>query len=388
MKAEVASRFGVAPGKVRAVVSPYRVCPLGAHVDHQLGQVTGMAIDQGVILGFAPAENGRVTLTSRDFTGEVSFPINRVPGPREKDWGNYARGAVRALQQRFHLERGIVGVTSGRLGEGGLSSSAAIGVAYLLALEQTNGLRVSAQDNISLDQEIENGYLGLRNGILDQATILLSRRGFLTHIRCADGSHELIPEAKDMPSFALVIAFSGLQQALVGTDYNRRVDECAAAARILLSACGRPEAPALLGNVTRAEYETHAKTLTGAPARRAAHFFSEVERVEQGLDAWRQGDLTRFGELVTASGASSIEQYECGCKPLIDLYQILVETAGVYGARFSGAGFRGCCVSLVESSAAEEVAEQVRERYLAVQPELAASAPVLVCAPADGARVE
>ena len=34
------------------IFSPYRVCPLGAHVDHQHGLVTGFAIDKGVDLWF------------------------------------------------------------------------------------------------------------------------------------------------------------------------------------------------------------------------------------------------------------------------------------------------------------------------------------------------
>lgn len=385
MRNEVIQRFGVDPGSVRVVASPYRVCPLGAHVDHQLGQVTGMTIDQGVILAYAPAGDRCVRLVSRDFPGEVSFSLDAVPGRREGEWGNYPRGAVRALQERFPLERGIMGLTSGRLAEGGLSSSAAIGVAYLLALEEANGIQVSARDNILLDQAIENDYLGLRNGILDQATILLSKRGFLTHIHCSDGSHSLIPPAAHMPSYALVIAFSGLQQALVSTDYNLRVDECATAARTLLDACGRTAAPALLGHVTRAEYLEHTDALTGAPARRAAHFFAETERVEQGVEAWRAGDLDRFGALITASGSSSIHQYECGCEPLIDLYDILTNTPGVYGARFSGAGFRGCCVAMVRADAAAAIVHQVREAYQAAQPQLAAKAPVLVCAPGHGA---
>ena len=28
--------------------TPYRICPIGAHSDHQLGKITGLAIDKGI----------------------------------------------------------------------------------------------------------------------------------------------------------------------------------------------------------------------------------------------------------------------------------------------------------------------------------------------------
>ena len=387
LRDQVIQRYGAAEEDVRVVLSPYRICPLGAHVDHQLGQVTAMALDQGVALAYAPSGEPRVRLCSFDFPGEVEFSLEEVPERQDGDWGNYARGAVKALQEEYALGSGIVGVTAGRLGEGGLSSSAAVGVAYLLALEEVNGLRVSPQENIALDQAIENGYLGLRNGILDQSAILLSRQGFLTHIDCRSATHELIRRAASMPPFAVLIAFSGLRQALVGTDYNRRVDECAAAARILLEAVDRGDDEPLLGNVSAEEYREHEKRLSGPQARRAAHFFSEVARVERGVQAWKEGDLVDFGELMTASGESSIRNYECGCAPLIDLYEILVGTDGVYGGRFSGAGFRGCCVALADPGSVEPAAEKVRRDYAARHADLAVDAPVLICDAADGARI-
>jgi galactokinase len=174
---------------------------------------------------------------------------------------------------------------------------------------------------------------------------------------------------------------------LVGTDYNRRVDECREAARALLAAAGRPDEEPRLGRVQAEEYQAHKHVLRGAAAKRAAHFFSEMERVNQGVAAWEAGDLDKFGELMTASGDSSIRNYECGCPPLISLYRILTETPGVYGARFSGAGFRGCCVALVDPDRALEATEAVHRGYLTRYPELAAGAGVFLCRSDDGARI-
>jgi galacturonokinase len=386
LKAEVRRRFGAAAGDVSVVHAPYRICPLGAHIDHQLGRVSAMALDRGVLLAYAPSPGREVRLNSLVFPGEVRFSIDDVPPPETGGWGNYARGAVLALRQTHRLRRGMVGVTDGRLGEGGLSSSAAVGLAYLLALEDVNELALSERENIVLDQYIENRYLGLNNGILDQAAILLSQRDHLTVVDCATVEHDRIPRPSSMPDFRVLVAFSGLQKALVGTDYNRRVSECAEAATELLAAAGRSGVAPILRNVRPEEYERHKGRLTGPAARRAAHFFSEMERVDHGVAAWRNGDLTTFGRLVTASGRSSIDNYECGAPPLIALYEILIEIGSVWGARFSGAGFRGCCIALVAPGRAERAAAEVRETYARRHAELAAKAPILVCRSDDGAR--
>jgi galacturonokinase len=247
-------------------------------------------------------------------------------------------------------------------------------------------LRVAPDQNILLDQYIENTYLGLRNGILDQSAILLSRRGYLTLLDCATVHHDLVRQPDSMPPFSILIAFSGLRQALVGTDYNRRVAECAEGAKILLRAAGRAGRKPLLGNVTQEEYATYGDRLSGPPARRAAHFFSEMRRVRGGVEAWRKGDVEEFGRLITASGESSICNYECGAPPLIRLYELLVDTRGVYGARFSGAGFRGCCLALVEPDKADAAAAMVRDAYARRYPDLANSAGMMLCQLGDGAR--
>jgi galactokinase/galacturonokinase len=328
-----------------------------------------------------------VRLCSLDYPGEAHFALDNVPDKQPGDWGNFARGAVRALEKDHTLRTGIYGVTSGRFSAGGLSSSAAVSVALLLALEDANGTKVSKKDNILLGQAIENEYLGLRSGILDQSAILLSERNHLTIIDCESVQHELIPSHPAMPPYSILIAFSGLKKALVGTDYNRRVAECAAAATVLLNAVGRDTAGPVLRRVSAGEYDAHKHRLRGAPARRAAHFFSEADRVEKGAEAWRRGDLTTVGHLMTASGESSIHNYQCGSPPLVDLYEILIETDGIYGARFSGAGFRGCCVALVEEEAASEAAERVRRAYTERYPDLADDAITILCQSDDGARI-
>ena len=122
------------------IFAPYRVCPLGAHVDHQHGLVTGFAIDKGVDLWFNVREDGEVNLTSRSFEGEVHFHVNTPSQVKEHHWGDYARGAKFALRKRFELTHGIEGVIQGSLPVGGLSSSAAVLIAYVMAFAKANGI--------------------------------------------------------------------------------------------------------------------------------------------------------------------------------------------------------------------------------------------------------
>jgi len=372
--------FGVSASEARTVFVPYRVCPLGAHVDHQLGAVTGFALDRGMMLAFAPSGSSTVRLRSMDFEGEVVFDLSRIPPAAPGDWGNYARGAAQALAQRFNLRRGFCGIIAGSLPIGGLSSSAAVGIAYLLALEVVNNLQVQPLENIELDQFIENRYLGLNNGILDQSVILLNEPGKLLFLDCQSREYENIPRPPDERSLDVVIVYSGLSRSLLNTGYNQRVAECQEAARRLLEMDGQPAADdAILRNVPHAVFEKYAPRLPVNLRKRAAHFYSEMERVRRGVDCWREGDLDSFGELMNASCESSIHNYECGAPHLISLYEILSRTPGVYGARFSGGGFRGCCVALADSRYRGQIAEAVERTYPARHPDVADSYQIHFC---------
>lgn len=417
----VAEMAGKGNEKVRVVVSPYRICPLGAHIDHQGGTVSAMTINRGILLGFVPSGDSQVLLRSGQFKGEVRFSVDEIKHPKhfvkendkingsgssklqeECNWGNYARGAIYALQSRGnHLTQGIIGFVCGSedLDSSGLSSSAAVGIAYLLAFESANNLAVSPTENIEYDRLIENEYLGLKNGILDQSAILLSSYGCLTCMNCKTKEHKLVHPPKFQnretgikKAYKVLLAFSGLKQALTSNPgYNHRVAECQAAARFLLKSSGNEGMEPLLSNVEPRTYETHKCKLEPSLARRAEHYFSENMRVIKGLEAWASGNLEDFGKLISASGLSSIQSYECGCEPLIQLYEILLRAPGVYGARFSGAGFRGCCIAFVDANCAIEAASFVRNEYKKLQPKLASQINqenvVLICDTADCACV-
>ena len=384
LAAHLRTHFDVAAGDIRVVRAPLRICPLGAHIDHQLGVVTGLTVDQSLLLAFAPTDDGTVALDSLNFPGRVSFSLDDVPPRQPGDWGNYLRGAVLALRERYALHRGMVGVIASDMPVGGLSSSAAVIIAYLLALQTVNDLEVTPHANIDLVTATEHGYIGLNNGILDQASELFSRPNTLTRIDCRTTEIERIP-AGFTEDYAWLVVYSGVTESLVGTDYNRRVEECRQAAEFLLDAAGapRPTDPRLR-LVDPAVYVDHGHRLPAPLDRRAAHFFGEMARVAQGVDAWRAGDLRAFGDQINASGASSIGKYECGSPPLVSLVEILRDAPGVYGTRFSGAGFRGNCIALIDPRSADDIAAAVHAAYPQRHPEVADRYSIHLCRP-DGA---
>lgn len=387
LRAEVTAWTGAAPEDVSIVRSPYRVCPLGAHVDHQLGEVTGMALDKSLLLGFSPHSDAVVQVRSHQFPGTASVSLTAPQTEPAGDWADYLRGAVHALKNDYDLSVGFRGIVDGYENVGGLSSSAAAGVAYLLALERANGLSLTDEANIELDRRIENDYIGLNNGILDQSSILLSRPRHLMHLDCQTGQSRLIPFGGEQ-EFSVAVLFSGLRFPLSDSDYNRRVAECREAARRLPAVAGMemPSEPVLRA-VPPEVFHQYRDELPEPLERRAAHYFGEQERVHKGLDLWAEGDLEAFGRLMNESGRSSVENYECGNDYLRTAFRVLRQCPGVYGARFSGAGFRGCCIGLARPEAEGRIAEQALREYLEEHPDMDGEAEVYFCRSGAGAAL-
>ncbi len=366
---------------------PYRICPLGAHVDHQLGKVTGMALDKGVHFAYSPKLNGIVELHSVNFKKRAQFFVNSVEERKVGDWADYMRGVTLALQEKYTLRTGIAGVFEGELPIGGLSSSAAVTLVYLKALCQVNGIELDAADMLMLAKDAENRYVGVSCGKLDQSCELLCRRNMLLCLDTLDDSHELIPCHDSMPKWKVAVFFSGLERSLVGSRFNMRVDECRAAAYALKAFAGMEYGrfdETCLRQLPGEIFDAAKDMLPETWRRRALHFYSEMDRVEKGIELWRKGDLAGFGTLMFQSGESSIVNYETGSPELKKLYEIMLETPGIYGGRFSGAGFRGCCAALVDPDMIGEIEKTVEIRYLQAFPELKGKYGAYFCDTADG----
>ena len=371
------------------VKSPLRICPLGAHIDHQGGVVTGMALQESVDLAFSANDDGYIRVQSLDFPDEEYFHVDEVPGMILGFWGNYLRGAVLSLARDYKLRKGLNGVIQGKIPIGGLSSSAAVTTAYLIALCRVNEITVSPMELIRYSHWVENEFIGLNNGILDQSSNILSQNGFLMYMDCSTEGFELVPRSDTMPEFEIVIVYSGISTTLIKTDYNNRVDECKVAAWTLQELGNLEITPfkqVKLGDIPDDVYRAQRDELPGRFRRRADHYFSEVERVNLGVKAWANGDIQTFGKLMFESGESSIRNYECGCNELITIYETLRACEGVYGARFSGAGYRGACIGIIDPAFEKSIKNRIDSVYPQKHPQFRDKYEVFFSTTDDGAR--
>lgn len=366
---------------------PYRISPLGAHIDHQFGKINGLAIDRGVHMAYHPKQNGIIELHSLNFPKRAQFHVNAVPEEKVGDWADHLRGAAKMLGERHTLHVGLSGVIEGGLPSGGISSSAAVIICFLSALCKVNGIDLKPMEMIMTAKAAENRYVGVSCGKLDQSCEVLSKKNHLLYLDTQDDSYELIPMAKTMKPYRIAILFSGLERSLANSKYNLRQDECKAAAYALMGYAGIDYDTFVntrLRDVPYAVFEAYQNRLPELWRRRAKHYYSEFARAEKGAELWRKGDLEGYGQLVFASGRSSIENYECGCDELKKLYEIMTETDGIYGGRFSGAGFKGCCMALIDPSKAETIEATVSAAYLRAYPALEGKYSFHLCESADG----
>lgn len=372
------------------VFTPYRVCPLGAHIDHQHGAVTGFAINKGVSLEFDVTDNGEVNLVSRNYSGNTNFHITDTL-ERELTWGDFARGAAIALGRKYQLKHGINGIVEGMLPVGGLSSSAAVIITYINALCIANHIHITKPEIISTAIWAEHNYIGVRVGKLDQSCEVYCKKDSLLYLDTKDDSTEIIPLNDHMPSFEIMTVFSGLERSLAGSLYNARVDECKAAAYCLMAHSGMEYGKfqeAFLRDVPYGIFCEYKDRLPENWRKRASHFYAEQQRVKEGVKAWRAGNLHKFGQLMFESGRSSIENYETGSRELIALHEIMESTTGIYGGRFSGAGFNGSSIALIDPAYKDDMAGSIIERYLQVFPHLKDKVSVNFCTTADGVDLQ
>lgn len=371
--------------------TPYRICPLGAHSDHQLGLITGFAIDKGIHIAYGPKENGVIEIQSMQFEKRAQWHVLATPSEKENDWADHLRGATIALNKRYPLRRGLCAVIDGELPIGGLSSSAAVIITFLSALCTMNGITLTPTELITISQEAENKYVGVSCGKLDQSCEVYCKKDNLLYMDLQNDSYELIPQHPDMKPYKFAIFFSGIERSLAGSAFNMRVDECRSAAYALKAYAGMEYGKFEETHLRDVPYEVYLEYKDRLPEnwkKRAEHWYSEFFRVQKGVEAWRRGDIEEFGRLSFESGNSSIYSWETGSPELKTLYEIMTRTKGIYGGRFSGAGFKGCCMAIIDPDYEESIVENVTREYLECFPELEGKFSAHICESADGIHLE
>jgi len=353
---------------MKHIFSPYRICPIGAHIDHQGGAVLGRTINLGTTLEYEPLDSKEIRITSAQF-GEAKFMIGAEID--RTHWARYAQAAARVLNPG----RGMTAYVTGSLIGAGLSSSASVGLAYLKALADVNDIELSSEQLVHLDYELERGQLGLQNGILDPMSIVHGKRNALLFMDTVTVSASPIFDSP-RNDFAWIVAYSGISRELTKSGFNVRVAECHEAASSLQNGAWK------LSDVPREIFEQRKMSLPENLRKRATHFFTEVERVHRGEKAWEESDFELFGQLMNRSCASSIHNYESGSEILIELHELVSKTNGIYGSRFSGGGYGGCVVALAKRDFAESACAEIAGKFSVLHPELPSN--VFVTETGDG----
>lgn len=364
--------------------APGRVNLLGEHVDYNEGVVLPAAIDREVQLAAAPTRDRRVTLQALDLNQQVSFSLdvleNRqdLDGQRLPQWAQYPAGVAWVLQEAGLAVPGMQAVYTSNVPIGaGLSSSAAVEVAFATAWRMLGGWKASGLELARHCQRAENTYVGVASGLMDQFASACGVRDHLLYFDTRSLDYRPLPLPRNT---AIVIADSGVRRTLANSAYNERRQACEEAVRLL-----QVYKPGLrsLREITSVELAAYADRLPEIPHKRAEHVTKEMLRVEQAVSALERQDPKHLGGLMYATHRSLRDLYEVSCPELDLLVQITRQIPGCYGARLTGAGFGGCTVNLVEATAAEAFTRALHDEY---QLQTGRDAAIYMCQAADGAN--
>ncbi len=402
--------------RIFAARAPGRVNLIGEHTDYSGLPVLPVAIDRSTIVVAVASATDEIELANADPAWPSRrFAIERrIPPYATGDWANYVKAAIQGVLGRFSARgnwRGASMVVDGRVpAAAGLSSSAALTVSTAMAFMAVNELELDALETATMVARSE-WYVGTRAGGMDQAASILGRRD---HALFIEFDPLRVRAVRMPPNAALVVADSrevADKSGKVRAEYNRRVVECALAARILGRAL-KLDGVKILGDVVRALPEWNAadlveKLAAASPARlgadlkeaagivgvsqtsldaellghesnriepdsnrpleilkRARHVFSETERVIRAADVLEAGRLDEMGNLMNASHQSLADDFECSTARL-DAIVECARRGGALGARLTGAGFGGSIVALCDAASANAAIESIDRGYYA-----------------------
>ncbi len=381
-------RFGRPPALV--VRAPGRVNLLGEHVDYNDGLVLPAAIDRAVYIAAASSGDSCARLHALDLNQQVDLRLDALddrldaggdksPGKPLPGWARYPAGVAWALQQEGLPTGGILAAYTSDVPIGaGLSSSAAVEVAFAVLWQALGGWPLDRLALAQICQRAENQYVGLSCGLMDQFASACGVAGHALYFDTRSLEWEPAPIPADI---GLVIANSGVRRSLTHSGYNERRADCEQAVREL-----QAYLPGIrsLRDVATTELAAYAPYLSEIPHRRAEHVVKEIARVRSALSALQRGDRQALGALMYAGHNSLKNLYEVSTPELDTLVELTRRLPGCIGARLTGAGFGGCTINLVEMEHAEAFIAGLREGY----PQATGrEAQVYLCQASQGASV-
>ncbi|WP_339293483.1 galactokinase [Paenibacillus sp. FSL W8-0187] len=347
--------------KVRIFNAPGRVNLIGEHLDYNGGYVLPAALEFGTTLIIRPRDDNKVSFSSTNIPYELTISLDDDYGHKSDQWTDYPVGVITELNKiGCNLSSGYDLLYHGDIPNGaGLSSSASIEVVTAYAFLKMEGKETDTVEIAKLSQRVENLFVGVNSGIMDQFAVANGKQDHAILLMCDTLEYELVPFRTG--AYKIVISNTNKRRGLVDSKYNERRSECDLALEIL-----QKELPALsyLAQLNPDQFATLQDSIRDETVRRRAqHVVEENQRVHDSVKALKNGDLEAFGQYMNQSHDSLRYLYEVTGDELDALVEEAQRIPGTLGSRMTGAGFGGCTVSLVHEDAVERFITEVGQQY-------------------------
>ena len=350
------NEYGVDNREIKTFLSPGRVNLIGEHIDYNGGFVFPGALTVGIYAALSLRDDNKIRMRSKNVAGEVIVDLDEdLVYKKEDDWGNYPKGVIKALKDLGHEVPGMDIVLYSNIPDGaGLSSSAALEVlmAYII-LYLENPEQIDRVEIAKLCQKVENEFVGVNCGIMDQFAVAVGKKDHAILLDCDSLYYEYAP--LNLGEYSLVIMSTNKRRELADSKYNERRSECEKALEIINE--NKTEKLSNLCQATIDDIESFISDET--IKKRAMHVVTENERVKKSMEMLKNNDILGFGKLLTASHMSLENDYEVTGLHLDTLVHEALKIGGCIGARMTGAGFGGCAIALVDNTKVEEFKEKV-----------------------------
>lgn len=368
--------FGTRPTVIAQ--APGRLEILGNHTDYNQGFVLSCAVEQNTAFALRPVSGKHCRI--KDFRDDSvrEFDLDHIAHAIPKDWSNYVKGVIVELKKRG-IEVGAfeAGMESTVPLSAGMSSSAALETAAGFAMREAFAIELCNADWARVGQGVENNYMGLKSGLLDQFSSIFGKKNsmILSDFRTV----EVLRTVSLPTGYSIVVINSMAKHNLVDSEYNVRRQDCESAAEKLAQIY--PDVKTLR-DVSLEQLEAARPALEEREFRRALHVVGECTRVQQAVQLLEKDDVVGFGRLWFESHESSRVNFENSTEELDYLVELAKSIPGCLGARLSGGGFGGITIHLVKTSEAEEYAKRVQAGY---KVRTGIEAEYIICAIGDGA---
>ena len=335
---------------------PGRVNLIGEHIDYLGGLVMPAAISLGITALIHPNGSSNVTVHSTDFDETVALDLNTLPTLKQNHWSDFVLGVILHLKHKGIEIGGCNMLLDSDLPKGaGLSSSAALEVlCYFMLSSVFEGNEPDRVKMALACQEIENNFIGVSCGIMDQFAVANGKKNHAIVLNCNSLEHEFVP--LNLAEYSLLIINTNKPRALAQSAYNQRRKECEQALRII--AQQKP-----IENLVDATLNDLNLLHDAILAKRTRHAITEQLRVKQSVAVLRSGNLAEFGKLMNESHASLRDDYEVSCAELDLVVSELQKDGACIGARMTGAGFGGCCIALVKTQEIGALTQSLTKTY-------------------------